>query len=191
LILRHEGINDSTSASLCAGLRASPSFTTLELTVSGEEMTNQAVASFLEPLLSNQSLQCFHGKFLSYSPFEVGGLGSVLADLLSTNTVLETLGLDLLIRRRLAYRSIEGETPPNYAELVVVPIANALALNRRLKVLYLTGLERVDPVSFAALTGMLTTNLTLGRIKFHDSVDAFEEKDSIEWLLTLNRYKRR
>jgi hypothetical protein len=139
----------------------------------------------------SRAIDPYSVKFLSYSPFEVGGLGSVLADLLSTNTVLETLGLDLLIRRRLAYRSIEGETPPNYAELVVVPIASALALNRRLKVLYLTGLERVDPVSFAALTGMLTTNLTLGRIKFHDSVDAFEEKDSIEWLLTLNRYKRR
>jgi hypothetical protein len=86
---------------------------------------------------------------------------------------------------------IEGQTPPNYTDLVVAPIARALANNRALKVLSLNGLDEIDPISFALLCGMLQTNVTLERIKFHDSIEHSEAKDKIEWLLTLNRYKRR
>jgi hypothetical protein len=190
LTLRHDGINDRTSDSLCAGLSATPFLTNLQLTVTGEAMTNQKVVSILGALQENRFVTTFHGKFLCYSTSEVGILDPVLVDLLSTNTVLETFGIDLLVRRRFVL-AIEGDAPPDYAELVVAPIANALAPNRKLKALYLNCLERIDPVSFAALSGMLKTNVTLEQIKFHDSVEDSEAKDTIEWVLTLNRYKRR
>jgi hypothetical protein len=190
LTLRHEGINDSTCESLCAGLRVTPFLTNLQLIVSGEAMTNRTVASIFGALQENRSVKTFHGKFLFDLPLEVGILDPVLVDLLSTNSALEVFRLDLLVRGGF-FLAIEGDAPPDYAELVVAPIANALAPNRKLKVLCLNGLERVDPVSFAALTGMLKSNVSLEQIKFHDSVEDSEAKDTIEWLLTLNRYKRR
>jgi hypothetical protein len=192
LTLQHDGVNDSSAESICAGLQATTSLSDVRLTVTGEAMTIQTVVSILSALQENRTVETFHGTFLFDSPMQVGILDSVLEDLFSSNIVLESFGLDLLLRQRFDDETyIYGETPPNYTEIVVAPIARALAHNRTLKVLCLNGLDEVDPRSFALLFGMLKTNLTLERITFHDDVDDSEAKDEIEWLLTLNRYKRR
>jgi hypothetical protein len=191
LTLQHDGVNEGTAASLCAGLRAAPFLTNLHLTVAGEEMTDQTVVSILQSLHENRTIKTFHGKFLLYSPVEAGILDLVLRRLLSTTSVLESFGLEVLLRQRLDDTYIEGVILPNYTELVVVPIARSLADNRALKVLCLKCLKVMEPSSFALLSGMLKTNVTLERIKFHDLVKASKAKDEIEWFLTLNRYKRR
>jgi hypothetical protein len=192
LTLQHEGVNDSSAESICEGLQATTSLTDVRLTVAGEAMTIQTVPSILSALQENHTVETFHGTFLFDSPVDVGFLDSVLEDLFLSNSVLESFGLDLLLRQRFDDETyIYGETPPNYTDLVVAPIARALARNRSLKVICLTGLEAVDPRSFALLFGMLKTNLTLERITFHGDVEDSEAKDEIEWLLALNRYKRR
>jgi hypothetical protein len=196
LTLQHDGVNEGTTASLCAGLKVAPFLANLQLTVAGEEMTDQMVVSILQSLHKNRAIKTFHGKFVFDSPVEVGILDAVLFALLSSNSLLESFGLEVLLRERLHNvvvddQPIDGEIPSNYTELVVAPIARALAENRFLKVLCLNGLEVMDPSAFALLSGMLKTNVTLERITFHDNVEDSEAKDAIDWLLTLNRYKRR
>jgi hypothetical protein len=194
LTLQHDGgISDSNPESICAGLRAAPLLKNLHLTLTGVTMTQQTVASILQSLQANRTVKTFHGRFLLYSPLDVGVLDSVLADLFASNSVLESFCLEPLSRRSDGQGDsiLAGNKLPNYAEAVVAPIARALAHNRSLKVLCLNGLGKMDPGSFALLFGMLKSNVALERIEIPDGVEDSVATDTIEWLLTLNRYKRR